>query len=103
VDIEFISLLRGLLEYNPHKRLSAEQALNHPVFNKVKSNLEIKKTPQELPFFEFEFEKFDLDKSILKELILDEVLIYRSSKARKMYFSMLKTRPNGMLESIYVR
>jgi len=77
--------------------------LNHPVFNKVKQTVELKKHATELPFFEFEFEKFDLDKSILKELIIDEVLIYRSSKARKIYFNLLKTRPHGILESIYVR
>lgn len=58
---------------------------------------------KELKPFEFEFEKFTLNRAIFKELILDEVLIYRSSKARKAYTEKQKEFPGGMLEQIYIR
>lgn len=32
-----VSLLRGMLKYNPEQRLTAEEALAHPFFNEVRS------------------------------------------------------------------
>lgn len=83
VDPAFVQLLKGLLEYDPEKRLSAEQALKLPLFKGVGKPGAIK--PRELKTFEFEFEKFTLNRAIFKELILDEVLLYRCSRARKDY------------------
>jgi hypothetical protein len=54
-----------------------------------------------LPFFNFEFEKFDLGKEVLQELILDEVLLYRNSHARKMFMRIVEKYPEGILELIY--
>ena len=42
-----LSLLNGLLTYDPGKRLTARQALRHPWF----SEAPLAKSPQEMPFF----------------------------------------------------
>jgi serine/threonine protein kinase len=61
VDVEMVELLRGLLEYDPTKRLSAQQALQLPLFAHCHPD---SLAPKELKTFEFEFEKFTLSRSI---------------------------------------
>lgn len=42
-----LSLLNGLLTYDPDKRLTARQALRHPYF----SEAPLAKLPQDMPYF----------------------------------------------------
>lgn len=56
-----------------------------------------------LPYFDFEFEQYTLDKKILRDLILDEILIYHNPKAKKQYEEYKRLYPNGVLEMIYYR
>ena len=42
-----LSLLNGLLTYDPDKRLTARQALRHPYFNEPP----LAKLPQDMPYF----------------------------------------------------
>mmetsp|Transcript_2380 Transcript_2380/g.3633 ORF Transcript_2380/g.3633 Transcript_2380/m.3633 type:complete len:84 (-) Transcript_2380:21-272(-) len=73
---EAIDFLNKILVFNPYFRMSLEEALNHPLFNNVRR-------PQAEGFvgkpIELEFEKMQLDKSILRELFLKEIYSYQSS------------------------
>jgi hypothetical protein len=73
-----------LLEYNPDKRLSAQQALQHPYFWDLHQPEDLYDRA-ELSYFDFEFEMYSLDKRIIKDLLLDEILLYNNAKARKHY------------------
>jgi hypothetical protein len=100
VDPDFIPLLKGLLDYDPERRLSAEDALKLPIFVGVECPSH---APLDIAFIEFEFENYKLGKNIFKELIQDEVLIYRKNGARRQWAKLAGDHPDGYLEKIYSR
>jgi serine/threonine protein kinase len=81
---EEMDLLKKLLVYDPKKRLSAKEALKHPYFKDL-HDAEDEPEGQEMDYFDFEFENYNLDKEILRELILDEVLLYHNKEAKRHY------------------
>lgn len=102
VDVQAVDLMKKLLTYDPKHRLSAEEALEHPFFAELHDvHDEPRATP--ISYFDFEFEQYSLDKQILKDLILDEVLLYQSSRARQYYELCKQHYPKGVLEIIYKR
>jgi serine/threonine protein kinase len=102
LDPEAEDLLSKLLEYDPEKRLSAEEALRHPYFKDLHTE-EDEPTANPISYFDFEFEQYTLDKKILRELILDEILLYHNENARKYYDQCRTLYPNGLLEMVYQR
>ena len=59
----------------------------------------IESTP--LKFSEFEFENYTLGNDILRDLILDEVIMSNSRDARRYYRAVQQTNPDGILEMMY--
>ena len=55
----------------------------------------------QVSYFDMEFEQYTLDKKILRELLIDEILLYQNKDARKFYSETKKNNPNGVLEVIY--
>lgn len=102
LELDAEDLLQKLLEYDPNKRLSAEEALNHPYFKELHSEEE-EPIANPIDYFDFEFEQYTLDKRILRELILDEIIIYHNDGAKKYYDQCKHRYPNGMLEMVYER
>jgi len=103
-DPQIIKLISSLLTYDPEKRLSASEALNLPIFDDLKRvNPDSKySSPMLKPdMFEFEFENFKIGKDILKELIMDEILLYNSDDAKLQYMNIKREYPNGCLEQTY--
>jgi len=77
LEPEALDLLSKLLEYDPDKRLSASEALCHPYFKDLHTE-EAEPYQEPISYFDFEFEQYTLGRKILRELILDETLLYHS-------------------------
>eukprot|EP00826_Nyctotherus_ovalis_P009995 TRINITY_DN12652_c0_g1_i23.p1 TRINITY_DN12652_c0_g1~~TRINITY_DN12652_c0_g1_i23.p1 ORF type:complete len:467 (+),score=105.45 TRINITY_DN12652_c0_g1_i23:99-1499(+) len=72
-----IELLDKLLVFNPSKRLTAEECLEHPYFEDVRDKGKESFTGN-LEMINFEFEsEVDLNKEKLRELILEEIEVYK--------------------------
>eukprot|EP00644_Phytophthora_capsici_P001030 jgi/Phyca11/9954/fgenesh1_pm.PHYCAscaffold_43_\ len=68
---EAVNLLQRMLVFDPVKRISVEEALEHPYLASL-HNLEDEPVADSI--FSFDFEKEDLTESRLKELIFEEIL-----------------------------
>jgi len=69
-----LDLLEKMLEFNPHKRTGVADALKHPYLARLHhppSETECKSP------FDFEFEKVDMTKHVLKEFIWEEIIAFR--------------------------
>lgn len=54
-------------------------------------------------YFDFEFENYTFSKDILKDLILDEIILTNCKEARKVNRDLRKQNPKGILEKIFER
>jgi len=69
-----IDLMEKMLVFNPNKRISVDEALKHPYLK----GLHNPKTEYECKSpFDFEFEKVEMTKDVLREFIWDEILHFR--------------------------
>mmetsp|Transcript_34726 Transcript_34726/g.53306 ORF Transcript_34726/g.53306 Transcript_34726/m.53306 type:complete len:444 (-) Transcript_34726:514-1845(-) len=79
-----IDLISKLITWDPEERLTAREALQHPFFAELydpkKDSHIIEGKP--LKYFDFEFEQYTLETDILKDLILDEIIMANSKDAR---------------------
>ena len=100
-----IDLISKLLTYDPADRISANEMLKHPFFHDIISPEDDDQIIEGDPvnYYDFEFEMYSLNKSILKELILDEIIMSNCKEARKENRKLRTNNPNGVLEKIYVR
>lgn len=58
---------------------------------------------RDIDYFDFEFEQYTLDRKILRELIMDEIILYHSEEARNYHKQCKVKYPKGILETIYQR
>ncbi|KAF0720965.1 hypothetical protein AaE_010225, partial [Aphanomyces astaci] len=73
---EAVSLLRRLLCINPTRRITADQALQHPYFKAVRAQLGEPVAFHVSASFDFEFDQNDMSLHTLRELIQDEVRLF---------------------------
>jgi len=100
IDPKALDLLSRLLDYDPRTRITAAEALAHPFLESLHDpNDEPEGAP--LSPFDFEFEKFNLDLPVLRDLLLDEVILSQSERAVKIYSLLKQEHPNGVLELYY--
>lgn len=85
-----VDLLDKMLQFEPDKRITIEEAIKHDYFKDL--SLVEQEKPEPVSKFDFEFEDQDLDVSQLRKLILDEILLYHNveiqenyEKAKKLY------------------
>jgi serine/threonine protein kinase len=85
---EAIDLLDKMLQFNPYKRASLNECLNHPLLADVRDP---KKEIQANTPIVLDFEYEDVNSEILRELFVEEILFFR-----KFY----KRQPRGIIETL---
>jgi len=93
------------LRYDPEKRLTAEEVLQHPfiehLFDPENDRTLVRGNP--VKYFDFEFENLDLPQSALKDLILDEIVLGYSKDAVEVVKRTKKAHPEGILKSLFAK
>ena len=74
-----LDLLNRMLRFNPNERISVEDALAHEFFAGL-HNEEDEPTCDIIDQFDFDFEVYDLEKSELKQLIYEEIMLYHDEE-----------------------
>eukprot|EP00484_Ammonia_sp_Unknown_P018900 CAMPEP_0197025052 /NCGR_PEP_ID=MMETSP1384-20130603/5491_1 /TAXON_ID=29189 /ORGANISM="Ammonia sp." /LENGTH=578 /DNA_ID=CAMNT_0042453537 /DNA_START=142 /DNA_END=1878 /DNA_ORIENTATION=+ len=92
-----INLLVNLLKFDVKKRLTVQQALEHPYFTKVRDE-ELEATH---PRMKFDFEGIPLQRKELHQMLLQEVLCYHPTERAKFEKSgMIKPLKNKKAKSL---
>jgi serine/threonine protein kinase len=78
-DEESIDFLLKILVSNPYSRISVDNCLAHPLFSKVRAASKQEKMAETIAL---DFEKDDLSREKLRELILLECQHYRKLSIR---------------------
>jgi serine/threonine protein kinase len=89
-------LLKKMLQFNPSKRISVDDALKHEFFEELHLDGDEPTTTYVSPY-DFDFEKYELTIPETAAEIYEEILLYHSAKAQKAYLKNRKKYPNGML------
>ena len=100
-----LDLISKLLSFDPSQRISALEVLKHPFLEELydpKNDDQIQEG-ELINFYDFEFEQFSINKDILRELILDEIIMANSKEARTINSQLRKKYKTGVLEIIYER
>jgi mitogen-activated protein kinase 1/3 len=85
-----------MLTFDPSKRITVEEALEHPYLENLHVP-EDEPTTEPLCAFDFDYEIYDLKKEEYKDQIYEEIMLYHSDDALKEYLSNKKKYPEGML------
>ena len=102
---EAIDLMEKLFTFDPKSRLTAKQVLQHPFLEELydPENDDQIIEGQPVNYYDFEFEQYTINKDIIKELILDEIIMANSSDARQLNRELKEMHKDGILEKIYER
>ena len=79
-----VDLLKKLLMFNPEKRFTVEQALNHP-YLKALHFAEDEPSGAPVSMFDFEFEKHEINLNGFKDLIYEEILLHHFLDKKEEY------------------
>ncbi|CAD8161227.1 unnamed protein product [Paramecium octaurelia] len=90
INQDLLDLLKGLLKFDHRDRLTAAQALKHS-FLQILHSEEDEPTSLPVNHLEFEFEKYELTKEQLKDMLYEEILLYHFSEFRNQYFQKLQS------------
>ena len=100
-----IDLIKKCMTYDPAERLSAMEILKHPFFEQLYDPEEDDQiiVGEPVSYYDFEFEQYTLNRDILEELLLDEIIMSNSRDARKCNRELKARNPTGALELMYER
>jgi len=100
-----IDLISKLLTFDPAHRISAQQMLEHPFLEELydPENDDQIMHGDPVKYYDFEFEQYTINKDIIRELILDEIIMANSKEARKINRELRESHKDGVLEMIYER
>ena len=83
-----------MLKVDPEKRISIEQALEHPFFAEF-HDPEDEPTADLLHPYDFDFELYDLTADQLMDLLYDEVMLYHDDTMLDRYIEDRMQNPEG--------
>ncbi|GLD98582.1 hypothetical protein PINS_up007299 [Pythium insidiosum] len=89
-----IDLLEKMLVFDPSKRISVEEALDHPYLDSLHN---IEDEPVAESNFSFDFEKEELTKTRLQELIFEEICKFHPEVQHSTMYQRSKTAPTDRL------
>jgi len=78
-------LLDRFLKFSPDKRITIEEALNHPYFSDIKIDESEEEVVEPILPFDFDFEDTDVDVPQVKDLILHEIMLYHHQELLNEY------------------
>jgi mitogen-activated protein kinase 1/3 len=98
-------LLGKLFTYDPKARPSARQVLEHPFFEELYDPQNDSQVLEGNPvnYYDFEFEQYTINSDIIRELLLDEIIMANSKEARALNRELRELHKEGILEKIYER
>jgi len=70
-----VDLLRKMLTFDPKKRITVDDALDHPYLSALHCP-EDEPTTDPVSAYDFEFEIYDLKREDYKDLLYEEVMLY---------------------------
>lgn len=80
-----LDLLKKMLLFDPRKRITVDQALDHPYLEGLASENEQGEPAEPVEFADFEFEQHDLSTEQMKDMIYEEILLYHFPEERTRY------------------
>jgi serine/threonine protein kinase len=79
-----VDLLRRMLVFDPKKRITVDEALEHPYLDQFRMP-DDEPTTESVSYFDFAFEREVLDMQMLKDMIYDEILLYHFTSKKEEY------------------
>ena len=79
-----LDLLKRLLEFNPDKRITVNEAISHPYLASLYYP-DDEPTTKPVSLFDFEFERQSLTMRDLKDLMYEEILFYHFNQKKEAY------------------
>ncbi|CAK4080995.1 unnamed protein product [Aphanomyces euteiches] len=83
---EALDLLEKFLKFNPERRITLDEALNHPFLAEIRS---LKKETIDMQPLDMDFENVPLDREMLKSKIYEEILHFRARNAEANKAAMM--------------
>ena len=91
-----IDLCKKMLEFDPQKRITIQEALEHPYMAKLHQE-DDEPTDTPVSDFDFDFEYYSLKTEEFHELIYQEIQLYHDKKAYDKYLEEREANPEGIL------
>ena len=95
-----IDLIKKMLTFDPDRRITIDQALEHPYMERLHFE-DDEPTGEPVCDFDFDFELFSLKIPEYKELIFEEIKLYHSEEATAAYQRDKTEHPHGVLHTRY--
>jgi len=89
-----LDLLKKMLTISPQRRITVEQALEHPYLAAL-HDVEDEPAADPLHPYDFDFELYDLTADQLMDLLYDEVMLYHDSARLDAYIEDRLQCPQG--------
>lgn len=95
-----IDLLKKMLVFDPEKRITIEQALEHPYLAKYHDAAD-EPNGEPVSAYDFDYELFSLKTHEYKELLFEEIKLYHSEEEVQKYLQNKAAHPEGILSQKY--
>lgn len=89
-----------MLVFDPNKRITVEEALNHPYLAELHC-VEDEPTTEHVSAFDFDFEIYELKNSDYRDLMWEEIMLYHNDEKINEYLTNKESYPDGMLHLKY--